>query len=163
MKITEIELYKENFKFSSGHFTIFSATERERLHGHNFNVFISFKTPIEQDGIIFDYSIAKNHIQQMCRDLNEYFLLPEKSRHLKFGKENGYISVEFNGEKLLFLEKDIKLLPIENITVEDLSHYFLDSFIKTFIEELGYTQIIEVTAKVFSGPGQNGGATWKKN
>ena len=33
-----IRLAKENMKFSAAHFTIFSASERERLHGHNFRV-----------------------------------------------------------------------------------------------------------------------------
>ena len=38
MKTTTIGLQKKNMKFSVGHFTIFSATKRERLHRHNFNV-----------------------------------------------------------------------------------------------------------------------------
>ena len=29
---------KESHKFSAAHYTIFSATERERLHGHNYSV-----------------------------------------------------------------------------------------------------------------------------
>ena len=37
-QLTTIELSKEYLKFSAGHFTVFSATERERLHGHNFSV-----------------------------------------------------------------------------------------------------------------------------
>ena len=36
--LIRIELSKEYLNFSAGHFTIFSATERENLHGHNFQV-----------------------------------------------------------------------------------------------------------------------------
>ena len=32
-ELTTIEIDKENLKFSAAHFTIFSGTERERLHG----------------------------------------------------------------------------------------------------------------------------------
>ena len=40
-RTTTLELYKEEMKFSAGHFTIFSATERENLHGHNFSVYVA--------------------------------------------------------------------------------------------------------------------------
>jgi hypothetical protein len=35
---TVIEIQKEYLHFSAAHFTIFSATVRENLHGHNFHV-----------------------------------------------------------------------------------------------------------------------------
>ena len=38
---TTLELCQEEMKFSAGHFTILSATERERLHGHNFTVYVA--------------------------------------------------------------------------------------------------------------------------
>ncbi|EQD50251.1 hypothetical protein B1A_13514, partial [mine drainage metagenome] len=36
MRSVEVDLSKERMKFSAGHFTVFSASERENLHGHNF-------------------------------------------------------------------------------------------------------------------------------
>jgi len=160
-RITRIELYKENFKFSSGHFTIFSKTERENIHGHNFTVFVAFDALIEENGIIFDYTIVKNHIEQMCVTLNEYFLLPEKSPYLRFEETPEYTYVYFSDEKIPFLKRDIKFLPIENITLEDLSWYFLHEFVREFVEKTGYP-ISWVETRVFSGPGQSANAVWTK-
>ncbi|MDB3933713.1 6-carboxytetrahydropterin synthase, partial [Luminiphilus sp.] len=37
-RLTTLHIEKEAHKFSAAHYTIFSATERERLHGHNYFV-----------------------------------------------------------------------------------------------------------------------------
>ena len=158
-RFTRVELFKENFKFSSGHFTIFSKTERENIHGHNFSVYVAFDAQIRENGIIFDYTIAKAHIEAMCRELNEYFLLPGLSEHIRIERAPDYTYVYFSDEKIPFLARDIKILPIKNITVEDLSAYFLDKFVNGFVRKGDYA-IASVEIKVFSGPGQSANAVW---
>ena len=37
-----LEIGKEDMKFSAAHYTVFSATERERLHGHTHAVRVQF-------------------------------------------------------------------------------------------------------------------------
>mgnify|MGYP003386648115 CR=1 FL=1 len=157
---TRIELAKENFKFSSGHFTIFSATERENIHGHNFTVALAFDAAVEDNGMIFDYATAKRHIEAMCRSLNEHFLLPAHSKHLKIEEEADYTYVHFGSEKIPFLKRDIKILPVENVTVEELSAYFLQAFVDEFVKTRKHP-ISYVEIKIFSGPGQSANATWR--
>ena len=159
-RTTTIELFKESFKFSSGHFTIFSATERENLHGHNFTVHVSIDTVIDGDGLAFDYRAAKALIEELCRSFNEYMLIPARSRHVTVTEENGLVIVGFADERIPFLPRDIKLLPVENVTVEDLSALFLEQFRDRFAARPG-SQVSRVTVKVFSGPGQSGSATWQ--
>lgn len=161
-RITRIELFKENFKFSSGHFTIFSATERENLHGHNFTLHAIFDAEIQDNGIIFDYMLAKRFIEGMCRNLNEYFLLPAHSKHLKIEEAHDYTYVYFHNEKIPFLKRDIKILPVENISVEALSQYFLEEFLREFVQKNGFP-VSYAEIKVFSAPGQSGGARWEKS
>jgi 6-pyruvoyltetrahydropterin/6-carboxytetrahydropterin synthase len=160
-RLTRIELFKESFKFSSGHFTIFSGTERENLHGHNFTLHAVFDAQVQENGMIFDYFLAKRFLESMCRNLNEYFLLPAHSKHLRIEETEDYVYAHFNGEKIPFLRRDIRMLPVENISVEELSHYFLQEFLREFVEKnrfpVSYAEI-----KVFSGPGQSGAALWGK-
>ena len=158
-RITRIELAKENFKFSAGHFTIFSATERENIHGHNFTVAVAFDAIVEENGRTFDYGLAKQFIEKMCKAHNEYFLVPEKSNHLKINEENGYVTLQFGVEKIPFLKRDVKFLPIENVTIEDLSLYLLDLFRRDFIDANRFP-ITAAEVRVFSGPGQSANATW---
>ena len=147
-------------KFSAGHFTIFSATERENLHGHNFNVYISLTANILENGMCFDYGIYKKRINDLCREWNEIVILPGQSKYLKISEEDNYIYAYFNNEKIPFLKRDVIILPIENATVEDFSYLMLNKLISN-PEELNSFQIKEITVKVFSGPGQCGSANWK--
>ena len=45
-RLSTIEIYKENMKFSAAHFTIFSDTHREHLHGHNYTAHVALTTEI---------------------------------------------------------------------------------------------------------------------
>lgn len=49
-EMTTLYIDKESHKFSVAHFTIFSATERERLHGHNYSVSTKIVAPMGANG-----------------------------------------------------------------------------------------------------------------
>jgi 6-pyruvoyltetrahydropterin/6-carboxytetrahydropterin synthase len=159
MATTTIELYKENMKFSAGHFTIFSATERERLHGHNFTVYVSFEARMLDNGMCFDYGLYKDRIVKQCKAWNEYFILPTQSPHLQLEEEGEYLYALFNGERIPFLRSDVLLLPVVNATVEEFARLFLESLLAD-PEEVAAFGIEAMTVKVFSGPGQCAAASW---
>lgn len=162
MRQTTIELFKEGMKFSAGHFTIFSATERENLHGHNFNVYISLTANILENGMCFDYGIYKKRVNSLCKEWNEIVLLPGNSKYLKIEETEDFIYAHFNNEKIPFLKRDVLILPIENATVEDFSYLILKKLISNQ-EEINNFQIKDITVKVFSGPGQCGSSSWTNN
>ncbi len=158
---TTIELFKENFKFSSGHFTIFSQHERENLHGHNFQVQVRFTAEISADGISFDYRTLKTRVETLCRQLNEHFLLPGRSPYLDITESGDYVYAVFNREKIPFLKRDVLILPIANITLEELSRWFLEQFLEdqTRLNDDG---VHRIEVKVYSGPGQSASAFWQR-
>lgn len=158
-RLSVIELYKENMKFSAGHFTIFSATQREKMHGHNYTVHAAITTTVKDAGLSFDYRFYKNKIYLLCRELNGLFLLPERSEHLKITpRENSYY-VQFGEEEFLFPKADVRILPLVNITVEELSQWFIEKLAEDKAE-LQENHIQGITIKVFSSPGQCGSASW---
>ena len=77
-----IEVAKEVLNFSAAHFTIFNATDREDLHGHNFQVACEMTAELSEAGLMFDYSIVKRAIRALCDEIDEKVLLPEQSPHL---------------------------------------------------------------------------------
>ena len=101
-RFTTIEICKEFMHFSAAHFTIFSQTERERLHGHNFRVAVRVVAPVDDNGLCFNYKIIKDHIRDLCIELDEYTLLPGNSPYLNIIRENAHYRVEFDGEYMLF-------------------------------------------------------------
>ncbi len=157
--LTTIELQKESMKFSAGHTTIFSATDREPLHGHRFGVYLALSTWIEDNGMRFDYRYYIERIQRLCEHLNQTFLMPQFSPFLEYAEDNEYYYFTFNHKKIPFLKEDVTLLPLTNITVEELSRWFVNELIKDS-EELARHRIETIVVKVSSAPGQSGSHSW---
>jgi len=157
---TTIELFKEAMKFSAGHFTIFDATHRERLHGHNFSVYCALTGTVDDNGMLADYGGYKRDLQQLCDGLDEYFLLPAASPHLTL-RDDGPDRIEaiFDGQAIPFLRKDVLVLPVRNVTLEELARYLV-SEIASDDGRLARDRLTEIVVKVSSGPGQMASHRW---
>ena len=160
-EFNQIELHKENMKFSAGHFTIFSATERENLHGHNYSVHGVFVTAKSDNGLSFDYRFYKDKLRELCSRLDEFVIIPTLSKHLIISETDQYVNVIFNHEEMRFLKRDVILLPIKNSTVEELSDWFLKELIKDE-SHLVTNNITQIQIKILSAPGQSGSSIWSQ-
>ncbi|MFV8753813.1 6-pyruvoyl trahydropterin synthase family protein [Nannocystaceae bacterium ST9] len=157
---TTIDLFKEEMKFSAGHFTIFSADQRENLHGHNFTVQVSLTGEVDDNGMLADYGRYKRLIIQSCQRWNETFMLPGESPHLKIERdEAGDIVARFAGETLRFLARDVTILPIRNVTLEELARHFGELLIGAG-DQLRSDRVSSVRVKCSSGPGQLCSWSW---
>lgn len=150
--LTTIEISKDYLHFNSAHFTIFSATEREDLHGHTFYVRAYVTSPVDANGLAFDYNILKTKIRSLCDELDEKVLLPERSPHLELTREGDYLVACYGHERLPFLPRDVRTLPVRNITVEELAPWFLDRLAGD--SEVRAQNIVSLELQVSSGPGQ---------
>lgn len=160
-RLSTIELFKEEMKFSAGHFTIFSDTIRENLHGHNYNLYASFTTEIADQGLSFDYRFYKEKLYQLCQSLDETVIIAGHCKYLSIVEKGNYFHITFNHEEMIFLKRDVTILPINNVTVEELSNWFLQQLI-TNPQELDANKIADIKVKIFSGPGQSGSASWER-
>ena len=147
---------KESHKFSAAHYTIFSATERERLHGHNYSVSARIVAPMGANGFSADYNVYKSRLAGLCDRLDEYMLLPGDSPYLDIDRSGDTFRVNHGGEEMSFLQCDTLVLPIRNVTVEELSRYLL----QLLVEESTGDDLREIELCVASGPGQKGCARW---
>ena len=141
-KTTILHFNEGQFKFSSGHFTVFSKTEREPLHGHNYSLAIQLTAHINEPGITFDYRLFHDIINRLCQQLNWRTLIATQSP---------YTTIIFNEKSMWLLKTDVVLLPLDNITLETLSEWFFMQIAleKTFITQCGIKNIV---VKVFNGP-----------
>ncbi len=159
VRFASLEIHKEEFSFSAGHFTIFSATEREQLHGHNYNVSVSFNKLIQDNGLSFDYRHYKKKILALCDQLDRHLLLPDQSPYLRLEDSGEYWIAHFNNKKLPFLKEDVIIMPLTNITIEELSLWFLQKILE-HQQDIECHGIRGISVKVYNGPGQSGGACW---
>lgn len=158
-RVATVELHKEELGFSAGHFTIFSATEREDLHGHNYNLEVCLQVEIDDNGLAFDYRLYNKRLQTLCNQLDRRFLLPSQSKFLRLEETDDMWLAHFNHEKIPFLKRDVLILPLSNITIEELSHWFLQQVLQNK-NEFAEHRIKSVTVKVSNGPGQSGSSSW---
>ncbi|MFT4719290.1 MAG: 6-pyruvoyltetrahydropterin/6-carboxytetrahydropterin synthase [Candidatus Azotimanducaceae bacterium] len=159
-RLTTVEIAKQALNFSIAHFTIFSATNREDLHGHNFQLECKVTAPLAEDGLLFDYGILKRLLRALCDEIDEQVILPGHSPYLQLSNDDGYTIAHFNGERIPFLPRDVTVLPIANTTVEEFSHYFLEKLKNdTLIQQ---NAIVALSVKVSSSPGQYGIADWRQ-
>ncbi|WP_163935056.1 6-carboxytetrahydropterin synthase [Paraferrimonas sp. SM1919] len=147
-----IDVDNQYLHFSAAHFTIFSETERERLHGHNYAIRVRAGGKLENNGMAFNYNELKSALFRLCQDLDEYTLLAEHSPYMRVSEQGDYYAAEFNGEKMLLLKSDTLLLPITNVSLEELAGLMLSTIEQSkLLDQLGITSL---ELEMSSGPGQ---------
>ncbi len=155
---TKIEISKDYLHFSSAHFTMFSASERENLHGHTFYVKAFVDCNVGEDGLAFDYNILKKKLKALCDGIDEKVLLPAQSPYLSIEQDDQYVVAEFAGERLPFLPRDVLVLELRNITVEELAVWFLQRLVDD--GTTAQLELLRLEIQVSSGPGQWASSSW---
>jgi 6-pyruvoyltetrahydropterin/6-carboxytetrahydropterin synthase len=155
---TTLHIYKQNFKFSSGHFLIFDDQHAERLHGHNYQVYlqISFSSNSENmktQGFCIDFNEIKKWLKARLDQWDEMVLLPEHHPDFKFTEEGPSLHVRFRERYYVFPKNEVVRLPIVNTSVELLSQIIAEETLKEFAPQGAK----EVEIRVEETPGQ--GAT----
>ena len=156
---TSIEIAKEDMHFAAAHFTVFSATRRENLHGHTFFVTATLEGPIGDGGLCFDYNIVKSKLRKLCASLDEVVLLPTESPYLDIEESDDCVTVAFGDERLPFLRRDVKLLTVRNVSVEELAHWFVAQL--TASADFAKLPVDSLDLRVSSGPGQWARSRWR--
>ena len=156
-QLTTLYIDKESHKFSAAHYTIFSATERERLHGHNYSVSARIVAPMGDNGFSADYNVYKSRLAALCDTLDEYMLLAGESPHQRIEENGDSYRVIFADDEMSFLRSDTQVLPIRNATVEEFSILLL----QRLVAASGDDDLREIELCVASGPGQKGCSIWR--
>jgi 6-pyruvoyltetrahydropterin/6-carboxytetrahydropterin synthase len=126
----KLYLYKQNFKFSSGHFLIFDEKRAERLHGHNYQVRLQIEARPEAiksaRGFLIDFKVLKDTVLSLLSELDEFVLLPRLHPDFIFREDGATLRVHFRDREYAFPKNEVKLLPILNTSVEELSSYLVE-------------------------------------
>lgn len=159
MSIFEIKIFKENIHFNAAHFTILSDQKRERLHGHDYFLKANFicQTSLE-NGLIFNYADLKSLLIKLTQELNEYFLIPKYSPYLKFNESKNNIEFLYHDDFFSIPKKDIKLLPIENISNECLLNWLYTELIA--IWKPIPKDVLSIELELENGRGQSISKSW---
>lgn len=130
-----LRLAKQNFKFSAAHFLIFNATEAERLHGHNYQVTVDIDIPSDssQDqGYFIDFNVFKKFIKARLDEWDEYTLFPQHHPEMNFRESGESLEIRFRDRFYVLPKKEVRLLPLTNTSVEQLSRLLAEEFLQEF-------------------------------
>jgi len=112
-------LAKEDFKFSSAHFTLFGPEEAELLHGHNYSVRVELEgSVLDDEGLLVSFDKVKGAIRRLCAELDDQTLVPAESPHLEIREEGESVEIRFNGRRYVLPAEDVTLLPLANTSIE---------------------------------------------
>ncbi len=117
-----IDLSKEYLKFSAAHFLIFPDGSSERLHGHNYRVFVQLEAGLDEHGLVIDFKRIKPVVREICDGLDEHWLIPGEHPVLRYAeREDGVTEVWYKGLYYAAPTQDVIVLPINNTSSENLA------------------------------------------
>jgi len=119
-----IDLQKEAFKFSAAHFLIFPDGSAERLHGHNYRVFVELEAQLSTHGLVMDFKAIKPVVREICDRLDEHWIVPGEHPVLRWSESGGSIEVRYRERSYRVPREDVLVLPINNTSSENLATWF---------------------------------------
>lgn len=149
-----LKIEKESFKFSATHFALFGPGCAERLHGHNYYVkfYVTTDSVSTDLGMGIEFNELKSIFQSVCNTLDEFILIPKNSPYLRISQKDLQTEVVFNDKTYSFPSADAHLVPLVNITVEELSKYVWEECLKDMAK---YQQILAFGVEVQETKGQS--------
>lgn len=124
MERWSIELDKEDFKFSAAHFLIFPDGSAERLHGHNYRVYVEIEAELTRFGLVMDFTQVKPVIRELVAELDEHWLVPGEHQELTVEtRADGVVEVRYRDRYYAAPAEDVLVLPINNTSAENFASW----------------------------------------
>ena len=142
-----------NLKFSSAHFVTFGG-KCERLHGHNYGVLVEVEGELNEDKLVFDFTVLKRLTREICRTLNHRFLLPLRNPHLQLIESADAWEIHFQTKRYVFPRADVVELPIDNSTAERLAEYICGELHRMLAAEYDISNLDTLLVGVEEAPTQ---------
>ena len=140
-------------RFSSAHFITFGG-KCERLHGHNYGVLVEVEGTLNDDKLVFDFTILKRLTREICHRLNHRFLLPLYNPHLQLTESPDAWEIQFQAKRYVFPRADVVELPIDNSTAERLAEYICGELHTMLATEYDISRLHTIMVGVEEAPTQ---------
>jgi 6-pyruvoyltetrahydropterin/6-carboxytetrahydropterin synthase len=155
MERWSIEVDKEYLKFSAAHFLIFPDGSAERLHGHNYRVFVEVEARLSHHGLVIDFLHIKPLIRELVDRLDEQWIVPGEHEELRCERRSdGTTEVRYRDRTYTAPSEDVLILPINNTSAENLSAYLGRELLQLLEERFDDLETKALRVGVEETPGQ---------
>lgn len=153
----EIELAKQDFKFSAGHFTLFPDGSAESLHGHDYRVRVRVAAgALPSSGLLADVAELKESIRKVCAELDERVLVPARASDLDVRSvPGGEVEIHLNQRRWVLPADEVTMLDVPNISMEALAGWLWERLAAS----LRPGPVEELCVEVEETPGQSARCT----
>lgn len=151
-----IDLSKEYFKFSAAHFLIFPDGTAERLHGHNYRVYVEVDAGLTEHGLVMDFKRVKPVVRELVDELDEHWIVPGEHPVLEVDRREGRTEVRYKGAYYAAPDEDVIVLPINNTSSENLATWIGRELRRRLGERFPDVALLRVLVAVEETPGQRG-------
>ncbi len=135
--------------------TVFPDGTKERLHGHNYYVSIAVELSDVSFERMIDFGVFKAELATLCGEWKEYTLLPARNPFFELVTDTA-LELEFRlcGVRYVLPREDVKLLPVDNVSVEALSTHICDLLIERLQDALRAEAVCGFEVTISENPGQ---------
>ena len=116
-----ISIEKDYLKFSAAHFLIFPDGTAERLHGHNYKVFVDLQTELDEHGLVVNFKEIKPIVRKLCDQLDEHLLIPGEHPVLTAERDGDHYEIRYRERRYLIPADEVIVWPISNSSAENLA------------------------------------------
>ena len=157
MERWSISVHKDYLKFSSAHFLIFPDGSAERLHGHNYKVFVEVACGLDAHGLVINFKQIKPLIRELCDELDEHLLIPGEHPVLTCESVgDGEVEIRYRERRYRMPAEDVVVLPINNSSAENLATWLGRELRERLAERFPGIDVVRLTVGVEETPGQRG-------
>jgi 6-pyruvoyltetrahydropterin/6-carboxytetrahydropterin synthase len=124
METWSIRIHKDYLKFSAAHFLIFPDGSAERLHGHNYKVYVEVHGPLDAHGLVMNFQEIKPMVRQLVDELDEHLLIPGEHSELRAVRgSDGDTVIRYRERHYTIPSDEVIVLPLNNSSAENLAAY----------------------------------------
>jgi len=157
MERWSIEVEKEYLKFSAAHFLIFPDGSAERLHGHNYRVYVTLEAKLSRFGLVLDFQHIKPLVRELVDELDEHWILPGEHPELRLERRaDGVVEVRYRERYYAAPAEDVLVLPLNNTSAENLSTLLARRLLERLRERFPEVVVHALAVGVEETAGQRG-------
>ena len=153
-----ISIEKDYLKFSAAHFLIFPDGTAERLHGHNYKVFVDVHTDLNEHGLVVNFKEIKPLVREVCDELDEHLLIPGEHPVLTAARVGAQMEIRYRERRYLIPAEEVIVLPIGNTSAENLAAWFGRTLRERMAVKWATLRVRQLSIGIEETPGQRG--TW---
>ncbi len=157
MERWSIEVDKEYLKVSAAHFLIFPDGSAERLHGHNYRVYVEVEAQLTRYGLVIDFQHIKPFVRELLDELDEHWIVPGEHPELSHEtRADGSVEIRYRERRYVVPHEDVLILPINNTSAENLSAHVGRELRARLERRFEDVQVRRLRVAVEEAPGQRG-------